>query len=505
MKIIPLLLACLFAQLLRAQTIVSTDTVEYARARVYAKDFAGADHLLTGYNARHLDVNALRLQAQVLYWSKAYERADNVHRRAVAAFPDLAVLKLDYGRFLYELGKYKQAQVVLTQCLAQDSLQPEANLILARLSYQDGHLAAAKSRASFMLKYYPSNAEATALLTELHEAQAPYVRLSSRYLTDDQPLKALVHELEGTWYRSWLLTPTARLQLADFTLPETARNSAWLQVSNLLRFNQLGLTVDVAGGLFRSELNGGKWYQTGSVLFTKKAARYLHLDLSTERKPYQRTLASLRSTGGLMQHVSAAAIRFDKSERWLGKAAYERQTFADQNAVHTAYAWLLVPLLINKGATLQGGYAWSYATANHSTYVPVRALNEIIATNAPVEGYYAPYFSPKNQVVNSLLASFKITPPWKVAFSGQANIGVFARADNPYLFLNKSPADELYVERGFARTSYHPVDLQFACRVKLSPALSLTADYTYRKLFFFTSQQAGLQLSYHGAHQQHRR
>lgn len=499
MKIITLFLAFFLTQTLNAQSAFPADTVEYARAKVYAKDFAGADELLTRYNAHHLDVNGLRLHAQVLYWSKAYLRADETHRRAVGAFPDLAVLKLDYGRFLYELGKHKPAQAVLEKCLAQDSLQPEANLLVARIAYQEGHLATAANRAEFMLKHYPGNADATALLTELRQAQAPYLRLASRYTTDDQPLKALSDEVESAWYRSWLLAPTVRVQLTHFSLPELTRNSVWLQAGNTMRLNRTGLTLNLQGGVFRPQVSSGSWRATGSVLLTQKVASYLYLDLSAEHRPYQRTLASLRSSAPIMQNVTGAALRLNKSDKWLGKATYERQTFADNNAVQTAYAWLLAPLLTSKRATLQGGYALSYATTGRSTYVPTKTLDELVATNAPVEGYYAPYFSPKNQVVNSLLGSFKVTPPWKVTFSGQASVGVWAKADNPYLFLNKSATNELFVDQGFARTSYHPVDVQLACQWKASPSFSVTADYAYRKLFFFTSQQVGLQLSYHAA------
>ncbi|WP_324675501.1 tetratricopeptide repeat protein [Hymenobacter sp. GOD-10R] len=502
MKIITLLFAFFLAQRLQAQSSSPADTVEYARAKATTKDFAAADRLLISYNARHLDVNGLRLHAQVLYWNKAYERANEVHRRAITSFPDLAVLKLDYGRFLYELGKHRQAQAVLEGYLAHDSLQAEANLLVARICYQEGHLAAAENRAAFMLKHYPGNADATALLTELHQAQAPYLRLSSRYAAADQPLKALNDELESTWYRSWLLAPSLRVQFTHFNLPELARNSIWLQAGNTIRLNQSGLTLNLQGGVFRAQLGSGAWRPTGSVLLTQKVASYLYLDFNAEHRPYQRTLASVRSTTTVMQNVEGAAIRLNKSDRWLGKAVYECQTFADDNTVQTAYAWLLAPLLTTKLATLQGGYALSYATTKRSTYVPVKTLDEIVAANSPVAGYYAPYFSPKNQVVNSLLGSFKIKPPWKVTFSGQASVGVLAKADNPYLFLNKSASNELYVERGFLRTSYHPLDLQVVCQVKISPALSLAADYSYRKLFFFTAQQAGLQLSYHVASEQ---
>jgi len=501
MKIIILLLVFLFAQTLKAQTFSQADTVEYARTKVYAKDLVSADQLLTAYTAHHREVNGMRLHAQVLYWSKFYDRADEMYRRAIAAFPTLAVLKLDYGRFLYELGKGRQAQVVLEQCLAQDSLQAEANLLVARLAYQEGHFAAAESRAQLILKQYPGNADATALLTELHQARAPYLRLGSRYTADDQPLQALSDELESTWYRSWLFAPTLRVQHTYFNLPALARNSVWLQAGNTMRLNRTGLTLNAQGGLFRAQLSSGTWRPTGSILLTQKVASYLYFDLSAEHKPYQRTLASLRCLTPLMQNVTSAAIRLNKSDQWLGKATYERQTFGDNNKVQTAYAWLLAPLLTGKLARLQGGYALSYATTDRSTYSSVKTLDEIVATNAPVEGYYGPYFSPRNQIVNSLLGSFKLTPPWKLEFSGQASVGVLAKADNPYLFLNKSASNELFVERGFVRTSYHPLDLQLACQVKISPAVSLTADYTYRKLFFFTSQQAGLQLSYHVAQQ----
>src|SRR5688572_24102193 len=78
------------------------DTIEIARTKAFQKDFREADRLLTLYTASHTEINSLRLHAQVLYWMKDFTRSAQVFETALAAFPKTNILKLDFGRLLFE-------------------------------------------------------------------------------------------------------------------------------------------------------------------------------------------------------------------------------------------------------------------------------------------------------------------------------------------------------------------------------------------------------------------
>jgi predicted Zn-dependent protease len=136
MKIIILFFSTiLIVNIAKSQNINPLDTIEYARSKAYEKDFIEADKLLTEYNRFHKDVNALRLHAQVLYWMKNFDRSIEVYERTISKFPNIAVVKLDYGRMSFELGKQKKAQALLNDFITTDSFNVEANIMLSYYKY----------------------------------------------------------------------------------------------------------------------------------------------------------------------------------------------------------------------------------------------------------------------------------------------------------------------------------------------------------------------------------
>ncbi|MGI8581873.1 MAG: tetratricopeptide repeat protein, partial [Chitinophagaceae bacterium] len=116
---------------LNAQVSNPVDTIEYARSKAYEKNFAEADRLLTVYSLTHSDINALRLHAQVLYWMKNFNRSAEVFEKTLAVFPDVQVVKLDYGRMLFETGKLSHSQVLLEDYKLHDPGNAEVNILLA--------------------------------------------------------------------------------------------------------------------------------------------------------------------------------------------------------------------------------------------------------------------------------------------------------------------------------------------------------------------------------------
>ena len=500
MRLYFLLLFLLFNEAVRAQTAPLPDTLAYARAKAYGQDFAEADRILSLYNTGRRNVDGLRLQAQVLYWKQEFKRAAALHEQAIAAFPALPVLRLDYARLLTELGEPGKAQGLLRQCLAQDSLQAEAYILLARIHYQNLQLAQARQELATLLRHFPGNADALALRREIDQSTGPYVRVGSIFRRDDQPLTAWTQELEASWFRSGLLAPTVQVQANQFKLPEegaltTAARSYWLQAGNKLSWPQHGLSLTATAGVFAAPPGGRPLRATGALQLTKKLSRTLALDLSTARQPYQYVLASVRQP--VLENVAGGALRYSRAGNWLGKAGYDQRQYGDDNLVRAAYVWLLAPLVSRKTLTVQGGYSFAYATAAASTYTAVRSLAAVVAGGGAVEGRYRPYFTPKNQAVHALLLSARLTALPRLTVSGRGSFGVAGRADAPFLYLDKAGNDTFFFARGFSRQSYHPVEVHGEVALKATPSWSVATSYDYASLIFYRAHQAALQLQYH--------
>lgn len=504
MKILILLSLPLFCWVsqLQAQTSTITDTIELARSKAYAKNFAEADQLLTAYNLHHSDINGLRLQAQVLYWMKNFNRSSEVYEKALASFPDVQVVKLDYGRMLFETGRLSHSQLLLEDYKSHDPGNAEVNILLAQLYYWSGHIQTAKERIQDVLKPYPDNPTALNILKEIKNVTAPYIRMRGIYTSDDQPLQSTGAELEGGWYRSWLLSPKFQIIYNYFTLPDSVFNSLWIQLGNKISFGNSGFSLNATGGIFKHHINDNNSRLTCNIIISQKLSNSISLEASTAERPYQYSSTSVRIP--VMQKFSGIALNLNKGNKWMGRAAYEIQKFEDDNKIQTIYLWLLAPIINKNNFSLKGGYAFNHSNADRNTFTSIKSLNSIIQTTVVgglVDGYYNPYFTPNNQTIHSLLASVGITLSDKINFTSRLNVGVLASADNPDLILNKNQNNNYSINKVYGKLSYTPIDFQNELFIHLSDQITLSGLYGYSKLLFYTVNQGAIQLKYAFIHE----
>lgn len=480
----------------QSQTNSIIDTIEVVRTQAYAKNFAEADRLLTLFTANKNDVNAFRLHAQVLYWMKDFKSSQDVLKKALSVFPDAYAVKLDYGRLLFEMGKLNQARLLLDDYKLNDTNNAEVNILLAHINFRSGNIKTANERVKDVLKLYPDNQMALSIQRDINYNTSPYVTLHGTYHSDDQPLKSSGFEVESGVYKSWLLSPVLNMRYNHFTLPDSVYNSLWLQASDKITFGSSGFSLNMTGGIFKHHTNNDKTRLTASVLLAQKLTRYISIEASTAKRPYQYSSASVRIP--VMQAFSGVALRLNKSDLWLGRSAYEIQKFEDNNKIKTAYLWFLAPIVNSKGFTLHAGYGFNHSNADRNTFTSVKSLNAIISsyTITPVQGYYNPYFTPKNQTVHSVLVSVKTNLSKSVVFSSRFNLGLSSKADNPYLYLNKTTAGTFFVDKGYSTISYSPVDFYSQLQVNVSSKATISGSYSYFHPLFYKSHQAEIQLKY---------
>lgn len=478
-----------------AQNTESADTLELSRSLMNDKKFVEADKILSSYNLHHTDVNTLRLHAQLLYWMKDFNRSSKVFEQTLSYFEFIPEVKLDYGRFLFEMKKYNASRKLLTEFLVTDSLHAEANIILAYMALWNGRLQEAEKRATLIAKQYPSNKEAADIFYLIKQYTTPYMSAGVNFESDDQPRTGNSIEIQGGVYRSWLFSPVISAQFSQFKAMDTSYQTGWWQVTN--KMNPVtGLTITLGAGIFEHPNKNVEF--TGKALLSQKLGKFFSIDAGYDKRPYLYSLASLRKP--VIEKFSALSLNFNSHDKWLGKAAIETQSFDDNNRIFTSYAWCLVPLINTHVFYLKGGYAFSFANAEKNNFMSARPLVEVVnytSINGAVQGIYDPYFTPQNQFIHSLLASVKILFTKHIQFSSRTGIGVSAKVDNPGLVLEKNPGNQLAINKYYYyKTNYTPVEWASSLDFNLSSNWTVSAQYNYNKLLYYTRHLGGIQVKY---------
>ncbi|MGK7390367.1 MAG: tetratricopeptide repeat protein [Candidatus Cyclobacteriaceae bacterium M2_1C_046] len=467
-------------------------TIDRARQAAYAKDFEAADKILSAYNEQHINIHALRLHAQVLYWMQDFDRAEEVYKGLQKNFPENDEVKLDYGRFLYEMGKIGASEKMLNEYLVQNPDHPEANLMMSYINIWNGRLAKAKQRALKIKSLYPENQEFQILLEEIRKLSAPALGISGITYSDDQPLKFTGLLAEGSWYQSWWFSPSLSFSSYGYNSFDQGFNTRWLRAGNSI-YLKSKTTIGLKGGVFFPANNHENVF-TGGVSLKQQISGSLNLKLEYENVPYQYTAESILSPFTFSTYKGALNLE-NKKNNLLGEAGFQQQVFPDDNSIKSAYFWILFPLINESNFKLGGGYSFNYTTSEETTFV-VESTSGGGGTGFPpvfsrptvsVEGFYENYFTPINQQINSFLANMQVGNE-KTNLNIGINLGFFAAADSPS---GESGATVLH-----ERVTYTPLEIESSLNIGIAEQLNLSGKYRYQSLFFFNAHLASLQLTY---------
>lgn len=474
-----------------AQVSLITDTVLIASNLAYEKKFEDARHLLSIYNTNHKDVQALRLQAQVLYWMNKIDEATTVYEKTLSLFPDAVSVKLDYGSMLYQLNKFSKARQLLNDYLIADSLHPETNTMLAFIDLWTGRISTAKKKAAHLEKLFPGNKDAAYIFQQIAAYTAPYLKTGVTLYSDDQPIQRQGFEPEAGIYKSWIFSPFIKARLYSFDADQIYKTS-WIEAGNKISLASSKTDLEFSAGYFQaSNFNGEMTWKTK---LAQKISPAFSLDAAAEKKPYQYTLASIKNP--LLYQVTELGLSFDRKSRWLGRMAYQNQHFEDGNHAFTAYLWLLAPVIHKNDLSLKAGYAFSYADAKQNTFQPKKSQPIPPVLNAEADGIYDPYFSPADQTIHSLLLSLQIPFSKFIRFSSNLNIGVAAQASQPVLFVDKNGMGPFFINKKFESYSYTPMEISGELQFTLSRNFFINGNYIYNSFIFFKSHTANIQLKY---------
>lgn len=491
-----LLIAILFTSLLFSHSSYAqgADTLALAHKLTAEKEFGEAVALLAHYEQAHpTNTDAARLHLQLLYWQHKLPEAAALYQRASRQQPAATGLQLDYSRILYETKQYQQARAVLEPLLQQEPGNAEALTMLGIMAYNESQLPQATSYLNQVLATYPDDQTAKAFTQKIQAARAPYTQLYTTYRTDDQSLRWLENKVEAGSYRSALLAPT--LQAVLWSTRDSSvsfRQHFEVLLGNKSTLLNHKLAVQLAAGVFKHATQRAPTF-AGSATLHYKLPKGFALEAAGSRSPYFYTIGSSRAA--VLYGQVYGAVLFQNQKGWQGRVQATENYFPGDNRILGLSAWGLSRALTLGPVYVKGGYSFAYNDAQYNTYAPVLSAAQIAASGRPAAGTYGAYFTPNQQLIHSLLLHADAKAGSRCWLALKGSVGVYAHAQNPYLFLNTDQA-RLIVDRGFYTERYTPLELKAQVSYSLAKHLGLEGGYVHTKAFFYTSNQLFTNLKY---------
>jgi tetratricopeptide (TPR) repeat protein len=490
-KFIFLIISLVISKLTFGQITTRTDTIEIARNLSYQKKFQEAANLLKEYEIRHpKSINSVRLHAQILYWTQDFDGALDLLSRSMEINPNPYV-QLDYGRMLFDINRLDESKKIMEDYLRKDKENLEALNTLGTIAYWQGEPTKAKAYFNNVLKQYPKNEQAIKYIAEINHLTRPYINLLGGYGNDTQPINVLAGQIETGWYQSKCLSPKLTLQTKSYDINNIQNSFHGLELGNKLSLTALKLDILMSGGIYKSPVeNSNGW--TGKLELNKKLSSIFSLSASAQHQPYFYTISSLQKEVTFDNY--GLALVLNKPNSYMGWAGYNLQQFMDQNRITSYGAWLLLPPIKLSKLNLALGYSFNYANADQDYFISITPLSEAIVTKK-VNGVYDPYFTPINQIENSVLANLQFKPSEAFNFSVNSRFGFYAIADRPGYVLNSGVRNQTSITKAFNSEKFTPVEINAAIDFKISKKTTLHANYSYLETYFYNNNLASLGLN----------
>lgn len=500
-SILLLLLFFLYSSEGKTQTQGYYDSLSKAKSILNEGQIPEALSLLEAMERNYPgDENVIRLSGQAIYWSKDFEKTKAFFSRSIEAFPSLQLIKLDYGRILFQLQSYREATSILESYLISHPEDPEANTLLAQMNYwQGGSPKKSYAYLDKILKPFPENEAAIAVKSEIEKATAPKISVQVGNFSDSQPMQFSFLEGSLGLYQSALLQPELKASISFY---QSDQLISFFSLRNTSAFIQTGTSVTLSAGYTASNSweNGVGLY---GIMLDQKIKSGFTLNLSAEKESYFYTLSSLDQV--ITPTALKASFGRDYGGNFSGRVWIQNATFQDDNSVIAFGAWMLYPVLKLPKVRLELGYAFTQGDSKEVRFGPNlpiqgRANNTDVGTIIP--GSYQPYFTPINQQIHGVLGKFTVTPSASIKVDASANLGVKATIDNPnmiYYGTGNSPANRPIAEDDLFLIlnpmSYTPWDLAINLEWELSPYSALRFSYTHQTTVFFNSNSMNLKFS----------
>ncbi|MEC4049024.1 tetratricopeptide repeat protein [Flavobacterium sp. SUN046] len=471
----------------------NSDTLDQVKVLIKNKQYSQAEALLENYYPSHKEDLATNwMYAQVLHWNYKNKLSNDLFEKAIALAPKNTAIQLDYARMLYEIGEFKKAQTLINTLKTVEATQAEALLMEANIHFWSGHINEAQEIIQELKKLYPNTYITDEIVKNIDEATSPYLKTNFEYQSDNQPMKFVAEKIELGQYRSWLLSP--KLEIANYNFTPT-QQALTAKVSNQLYLASIGFSATIAAGAYKNFSGTTDWI--GGIELSQKVNKHTSLKLGYNKRPYLGTLVS--TTLNLTQNNLFGELDYTNNKLFSIHAGYNNQYFNDKNNIATISSWIISkPFSLSK-LKVQLGYGYSYSNAKNNLFTAKESLNDAITSFSPnitIEGYYNPYFTPKEQMVNSVLLILNYKASNKVEFGAKGTYGFAAQCLNPYIYLDNDGAGNTILTTNYFKTNFNPYEVNAFMGYKLTSSIEAKFTYTNQQTFFYNRNNFNLGLNF---------
>jgi tetratricopeptide (TPR) repeat protein len=482
---------CLFLLVFSFHAFAQTDTeASPARAEELMNrgEFGPARQLLERYIQREpKDATALRLLGRLCYWLHDVEHSRVYFDRALVIEPANTSLRLEYGRMLAETGSWSMTRTVLQPLLMSAEHAGEAEYLIGLLDYWSGDWTAAVERFEAVLRRNPQHADARRHFRDIRMTTASSVALTSEYQSDTQPLDRVVLSARALINRTPLQGFTLQ---ADHQRVEIETTTPRIS-SVVLGFSQYHaswrMDTEAAVGFLRRSFTStsmGLW----RVALGFRPTASLKLTLRGERSGYHWTAASVQIP---VQTTSFGAFAdWNSPNGWMGQAAFEVVSYPDKNIMQRSYLWLLAPIVYGGETRVSMGYGFSWSDAKENRFT-LRNLLDLYS------GIYTPYYTPEQQRLHNILASFSTMLSSDVKIKTNLSYAVYAVEQAPFFSYPTRPSTGItQPQKAYSQRTFHPWKASVAVLGALSTAFTWTLEGTYWSTAYYDSRHLVFNVSY---------
>ncbi len=477
-----------------AQNNLLINTLDSAKSLRNSGNYGQAIKLMKEFNAQYPDNYwLLQLYAETLFWMKEYNKADNMYRHAIRIYPDNYEIKYEYALFLYDRGNYRQAHELL---LLYNQKYPDiagVQSLLGITSYYLGNFKQADAYLESSLKKNPSDKKTKQIYAEVSHIVKPWLKGSFSYNKDSQPMSQWSPALSGGWYQSHNLNLSFDFYYQHFSADSIISPMSGFSVQNSFIVPKAGFKAIGGIGIFYTAINNTPKL-TWHFQMDKTLTKNLHLKAGGEHLPYTYTIASVNKP--FLRNRYNLSLSWETKNNLNANIGYIGEFFPDTNNVQTAYAWVLSPTLKFSIFRINIGYAFNYSNAKQSRFTSTQPLDDILTnydSTKQITGIYDPYFTPDNQFSNSLLANVFLNFSKTTSLKFHASVGIFSRAMNPYLYLDKQNGKTI-INRGFYQEKFTPLDIGFDLNAEVTDNLTLNLSYQYLQTFYYNTNNFNIGL-----------
>lgn len=474
----------------------SNDTLIIVQNLRAEKKFEDASSLLEAYLKYHPeDVNALWLLAQTNFWLGNFEKSDIYYTKALSIDPGNDFLMLDYAKTLADIGERDRSVSILNKLKEEGKDYSDADVTMAKILYWKNDFNGSEKLLNNVLWKDGGNTEAYQLWKDVLKAKSPWLKVKASALHDNQPLDNQMLSIEyGKFYN-----PLAQLYFG-FYIPLYSVNgksaeALWFQSGVKSFFSDIYMHTQVDAGIFKYP-NSSKVDWTANIYLKKAFGNYFIAEIKADHSPYLNTKISVDTT--LSNFNFSASAGWDDMSSFSGKAGYIYSLFPKNKYVYAAYGWIYTPPVRFSDFEIKPGYSINYSNSSNNTFRALNSVDEILSSyyyDQNIDGIYDPYFTPKDQFINSGLLSISYTPLNILQFGLNFNIGIYSTVKNPYLYLNSDSTGQLYVDKSYSKEKFYPAVINFFTNYQISDLMTLRLQYDYQKTNFYTNNYFSMSYS----------